>query len=332
MSILPKTLAAGLSAAALFATTACGSTAPSQAEAAEQDRAERSGGPISVTDATGETLELPGPAVDVATLEWQQTEMVLSLGVTPVAVADPAGFRTWDTAEDLPDDVANVGMRNQVSPGKLFGAFETEPDLIIATETDPILERLEQDYPQIPVLVTGGADGKDPIGAMRETFELIATTLGKEDVAADVLDEFDQSLAEAEAAVKEASPEVTDFVYVDGYVSGSTLSIRPFGQGSLVGELGEEIGLTNAWTGKVDPVYGLGATDVEGLTAVQDAYLLYTGTEQSSWFDPLESNPLWTNSDFVRNDRVRPFDEGIWTFGGPRSAEQILDGYVAAVS
>ena len=38
-------------------------------------------------------------------LEWQQIEDVLTLCVTPVAVADAEGFATWDTAEALPDGV-----------------------------------------------------------------------------------------------------------------------------------------------------------------------------------------------------------------------------------
>ena len=33
-----------------------------------------------------------------------------------------------------------------------------------------------------------------------------------------------------------------------------------------MGELGEELGLTNAWTGEVDAAYGLGQTDIEGMT------------------------------------------------------------------
>ena len=38
-----------------------------------------------------------------------------------------------------------------------------------------------------------------------------------------------------------------------------------------MGELGEALGLTNAWTGEVDAAYGLGQTDIEGMTAVGDA-------------------------------------------------------------
>ncbi|MDO9455462.1 ABC transporter substrate-binding protein [Nocardioides sp.] len=320
-------IAAG--AAALLALSACGSTEESQSEREEEQTSEAAanGGPITLTDADGRTVELSGPAEDVVVLEWQQIEDVLALGVTPVGVADPAGYNTWDTAVPLEGgDDLDVGMRGAVNKNAVIGK---DPDLIIV-EQGPDLATFED--AGVPVLVTAGADAEDPVGQMKETFTLIAQALGKEDEATDVLAEFDASLEEAKAAVETAAPETRRFVYADAYVVGSTLSVRPFGQGSYMGELGEELGLENAWTGKVDDVYGLGQTDVEGITAIKDAELFYTGTESSGWLEQLESNRLWTGSDFVEDDRVNPFPTGIWTFGGPRSGEQILDAYVEALS
>jgi len=315
-------------AATLGLLAACGTSQPSATERDDERASEAAdgGGPIILTDADGRTVELPGPAKDVVILEWHQIEVALTLGVTPVAVADPDGYRTWDTAEDLPDDVPDVGMRGEPNPNAVL---EVDPDLIIIEGGGGDLERFEK-Y-DVPVLVTRSANAEDPIAQMKDTFNLIAQALGKEDEAEDVLAEFDAALEEGREAMADAAPEVTDFVYADAYVAGSTLSIRPFGQGSIVGEIGEELGLTNVWDGEVDPEYGLGQTDIEGLAAVQDAWLFYTGTEDESWRGELEGNSLWTNSSFVREDRVVAFDDGIWTFGGPRSGEQLIDEFVAAV-
>lgn len=328
---LPVTrLATALGAAALLTLTACGSTEESSSEREETQSSEAAAegaGPITLTDADGRTVELPGPAEDVVTTEWQMTEDVLTLGVTPVGVADPAGYGTWDTAVPLESgDDLDIGMRGAVNKQAVVAK---DPDLIIV-EQGADLAIFEDTG--IPVLVTAGADAEDPIGQMKETFTLIAQALGKDEEATAVLDEFDAALTEAQDAVAAADPETTRFVYADAYVVGSTLSVRPFGQGSFMGELGEEIGLENAWEGEVDPTYGLGQTDVEGLTAIEDAELFYTGTESTQWLEALESNRLWSGSDFVTQDRVTPFPEGIWTFGGPRSGEQILDAYVEAVS
>lgn len=341
---MKRQLSAAVLAVGLTALAACGSTQPSADEADESAPSAATGddcatsetadevtdGPISITDDLGRTVELDGPATRVVSLEWQQTEDVLTLCVNPVAVADVEAYGTWDTAAELPADTVDVGTRQEPS---LDAVFAQNPDLIIvepSSADDPRIAQLEE-Y-GVPVLASVGADAADPIGKARDTFTMIAEALGKQARAEEVLAQLDASLEEGRAAIEAAAPETTDFVYVDAYVDGSNVTIRPFGQGALMSEVGEELGLTNAWTGEVDPVYGLGATDVEGLVAVEDATVFYTDTESSSWLEALEDNAVWTGLDFVANDRLSPFPEGIWTFGGPRSIQQMVDAYVAELS
>jgi ferric hydroxamate transport system substrate-binding protein len=102
-----------------------------------------------------------------------------------------------------------------------------------------------------------------------------------------------------------------------------------------VGELGEALGLTNAWTGEVDEVYGLGQTDIEGMTDVGDASVFHTSTDDPEGEDviaALEQNPVWGTLPAVVDDRVFPFPAGIWTFGGPRSSQQVVDAYVGVLT
>ena len=295
-----------------------------------QDTTATSTGPVSLTDAFGRTVELTKPAERVAVLEWQQIEDVLTLCVDPVAVSDVEGFTRWDTAETLPAGVADVGTRGEPN---LDALFATNPDLVIIeayTPDDEIIAQLAA-Y-GVPVLATKGADAADPIGQMKDTFTLIAEATGRQERAQVVVDEFTASLAAAKAAVP--GGEATKFVYFDGWVQGGNVSIRPFGQGSLIGELGEELGLTNAWTGEVDPAYGLGQTDIEGMTAVGDATFFYTGTEDpdSDVMGELAKNEIWKALPAVVDGNTHAFPPGIWTFGGPRSAQQALDAYVAQLA
>ncbi|WP_028659916.1 iron-siderophore ABC transporter substrate-binding protein [Nocardioides insulae] len=341
-----KTRRLALTLGALLATplllTACGTTSsdsdsggedtaaaePVSADCAE-DTTETSTDPVSLTDAYGRKVELDQPAQSVAVLEWQQTEDLLSLCVTPVAVADTEGFGVWDTAEELPSEgVTDVGTRGEPNLEKLFG---TNPDLVIVeayTAEDEIIKQLEK-Y-DVPVLATKGADAKDPVGQMKDTFNLIAEATGRQDQAEAVLAEFDQTLADGKEALADTELPTTDFIFYDGWVQGGNVSIRPFGQGSLIGELGEELGMTNAWTGEVDPAYGLGQTDIEGMTELGDATFFHTGTT-----DPagdinaeLEKNAAWQKIPAVAEGRDYAFPAGIWTFGGPRSSEQVVDAYV----
>ena len=170
---------------------------------------------------------------------------------------------------------------------------------------------------------------------MLNTFDLIAQVTGREERADVVTEEFQDHLDTAKAELADRDLATTDFVFFDGWVDGGNVALRPFGQGSLVGEVGEELGLTNAWTGEVDPVYGLGQTDVEGMTTVGDANLFYTGTadpDSESFVDALADNPAWTSLPAVAEDRLTAFPAGIWTFGGPRSTAQIIDGYLEVLS
>jgi len=289
-------------------------------------------GPVSLTDALGRTVELDQPAQRVAVLEWGQTESLLTLCVSPVAVADPEGYTTWDTAEPLPEGVSDVGTRGEPNLDALFRA---EPDLVVVEASGGDESALQQlaDY-DVPVLATAGADAADPVAAMSETFDLIAQATGRQERAEVVLDELEAHLDASADAIAAAAPTTTSFVYFDGYVDGGNVALRPFGQGSFVGEVGERLGLTNAWTGKVDELYGLGQSDIEGMSTVGDAVLLRTGTynESGDLTEALEGNPVWEALPAVAEDRSVAFAPGIWTFGGPASAVQLADAYVAAFS
>jgi ferric hydroxamate transport system substrate-binding protein len=201
-----------------------------------------------------------------------------------------------------------------------------------ATADDPVITQLAE-Y-DIPVLATRGADATDPIQNMLGTFQLIAEAVGRADRAATVVDEFQASVDEARQAIAGADLSHTEFVYFDGWVQGGNVALRPFGQGSLVGELGESLGLTNAWTGEVDALYGLGQTDIEGMTTIGDATLFYTGTTDPAGtvITELQKNEIWNSLPAVADDRAHAFPPGIWTFGGPRSSQQVLDAYVDILS
>ncbi|WP_193069965.1 ABC transporter substrate-binding protein [Brevibacterium aurantiacum] len=339
----PVLVFAAVSATCALALSACGTTATdasaedgaakSTSEACADDSGTTSADPVSVKDDTGHTIELDKPASTVVSLEWQYTEDLLSLCVDPAAVADAKGFTTWDTAEKLPEDTADVGTRQEPNVESILSA---NPDLVIIESTsrdDKIIKALDKQ--DIPVMAMTGADGEDPIAYMKDTFSTVAEATGRSERADTVLADFDAKVEESKKAIVSADLETKDFVYFDGWVNGSNVALRPFGQGSLLGELGEELGLKNVWTGDVDPAYGLGQTDIEGISKAGDANFFYTGTddpESEDYVELLKKNDIWSNILAVKDDRTYAFPSGIWTFGGPKSSEQALDAYVEALT
>lgn len=339
----PVIVLASVSAACALALSACGTTgtdasaddgnSKSTSEACADDSSTTSADPVSVKDDTGHQIELDKPVSTVVSLEWQYTEDLLSLCVDPAAVADAKGFTTWDTAEKLPEDTSDVGTRQEPNVESILSA---NPDLVIIETTsrdDKIVSQLEDQG--IPVMAMTGADGKDPITYMKDTFSTVAEVTGRGERAETVLAEFNAKVEASKKALESADLATKDFVYFDGWVNGSNVALRPFGQGSLFGELGEELGLKNVWTGEVDPAYGLGQTDIEGISKVGDANFFYTGTddpESEDYVELLEKNDIWSNIPAVKDDRTFAFPSGIWTFGGPKSSEQALDAYVETLT
>lgn len=313
-----------------------GATASPASESCADDTTTTSTGPVSMTDGVGRTVELDKPASRIAVLEWQQVEDALTLCVTPVAVSDAEGYSTWVSAEKLPDGVTDIGTREEPD---LDALYATDPDLIVVeaySADDEIIGQLEARG--VPVLATLGADPEDPIGNMKGVFEMIGEATGRSERADQVVQEFDDHLAEAKQKVQDVDLTTRDFVFFDGWLEGGNLTIRPYGQGALFTALGEELGLTGAWTkdvndaygdGGVDPAYGLAQTDVEGLTAVGDANLFYANDAAAGGYvGELEKNSIWTSLPAVKEGRAHAFPASVWGAGGPRSNEQAIDAYV----
>ena len=342
------TAAATLAIAAL-ALTGCGTTtvddsgapvAEATSDACASDTTTTSTGPVSLTDGVGRTVELDKPAERIAVLEWQQIEDALTLCVAPVAVSDSAGYATYVSAETLPEGVVDLGTRGEPD---LDALYATNPDLIIIeafSADDELIGTLEERG--VPVLATIGADGADPIGNMKTVFSMIAEATGREDRAEQVLDEFDAHLADAKTEVSSVALPTTDFLFFDGWVEGGNVVIRPYGQGALFTALGEQLGLTSAWTdeideaygsGGVDPAYGLGQTDIEGLTAVGTANLFYSADEGADGYvSEFEKSPIWSSLPAVQEGRAHAFPSGVWGAGGPLSNQQAIDAYVDIIT
>ncbi|GAA3551772.1 iron-siderophore ABC transporter substrate-binding protein [Kribbella ginsengisoli] len=307
--------------------TACGSSENVTPEANSSNANQ----PVSVTDARNKKVDLKAPATKVVGLEWGIVENLITLGVQPVGVADVKGYNTWVSAEKLDASAKDVGTRGEASVDAIVALT---PDLIITT-TDESPATIAQLEKAAPVLVIRGADAKNAIPQMRTNLELVAQAVGRTDQARTALADFDKKLAEGKQKLADAGKAGTPYTMADGYKQGSTISIRMFTSGSLLGAVTNELGLKNAWTGAGDPDYGLAQTDIEGLTKLKDGEFLYIANngDGGDVFDgDLAKNAIWKNLPFVKSGNVHRLADGIWMFGGPKSTEQFIDATVQAVT
>jgi iron complex transport system substrate-binding protein len=321
MTTRPIALLASAAAAALL-LSGCGTT---EAPASSTETS----GAITVTDDRGEKISLRSAATDVVALEWNTAENLVALGVMPIGVADVEGYGTWVKAETLDDSVTDVGMRGEPSIDSIAGLA---PDLVVTTSDLPE-SAIEQIEKFAPVLVVRGADASDPIGQMERNLTNIAVATGTEDRAKELLAEFDAKVDEGAEALADAGASGDEFVMSDSWATGAQVSIRPFATGALLSAVTEELGLVNAWTGEGDKDYGLGSTDVEGLTALGDVHFFYiTGGGVDAYAEELAGNAVWTSLPFVKSGNVHRLADGIWMFGGPSSMNDYIDAVVAAVA
>ncbi|WP_367131789.1 ABC transporter substrate-binding protein [Saccharothrix sp. HUAS TT1] len=319
-----RLLAPALVTAAVL-LSACGTTetpAPAPTEPA--------GGPVTVTDSRGKEVKLDSAAKKVVVLEWGEAEIVASLGVMPVGVADAAGYKTWNVIAPLAADVKDVGKRNEPSVDSIVAL---DPDVVIMPEgRDTTLAGQLEQY--VPVIVTKSSDASRNFDRLREDVKVIAQAIGKSAEGDELLSEMDTALADGKKAVEAKGAGGTPFVMADGWMEGSTVNIRPFGKGSLVSDTAEAVGLKNAWTGEVDAQWGLGATDVEGLTAITDpkTVLFYAASEEDVFTTGLADNPVWQRLPFVGSRQVVKLEPGTWMFGGPKSVVHVAEQFVKAIT
>ncbi|MEV8433361.1 iron-siderophore ABC transporter substrate-binding protein [Streptomyces chartreusis] len=318
-------MTAAAATAAALALTACGTTEP----AADNDDAKKAGQGITLTDASGAKVELDGPAKKVVGTEWHEVELLISLGVDPVGVADVKGYKTWDQAVPLKNEPKDIGTRGEPSMDTIAAL---RPDLIVAS-TDLPPAAVKQLRKVAPVLEVRSASAADPIGQMTKNLDIIAEATGTGERAEKIKDAFDAKVTEGRKALTDAGLDGAPVAFADGYDISNQISIRPYTSGSLIGAVNEQLGLKNAWKVEGDKDYGLGTTDVEGLTKLGDdvrfAYIGNDGDKGSTPFtDALAKDKVWTSLPFVKKGDVHRLPDGIWMFGGQESMGAYIDALV----
>lgn len=292
--------------------------------------AEETAGPVTVKHKRGE-LTLDKPAERVVTLEWTYTEDVVALGVQPVGNADNANYKVYVSSEaGLDDSVMDIGTRSEPN---LEAIAALKPDLIIANADNntAVYDQLNAIAPTIEYDPYDG-DGYN-YDKMTEIFNNIATALGKEDKAKQVLDELDQHYAEAKEKLAAAGKENFHFALTQAFTYQNAASLRMFTDNSVVIGTLNKIGLVNDWQPEKLEGYGFSTVGIESLSDVQDSNFIYiTQPDDDVFGTAMKDNSVWNGLNFVKEKRTYQLDSTTWTFGGPISSKALVDGVVEAIT
>lgn len=324
---MPKRiLLASIATVSALALAACGTT---EAPAGSADPAQTgaAGEAVTVVDARGESVEIPAGVEDVVALEWVAVEHLQTVGIAPVGVADASGYEEWaGTGAPLEGEPQDVGTRTEPSIDAIAGLA---PDLIVA-----VAGRDAGAYGDLeaiaPVLVLQGADASKGLDVVFDDLRLVGEAAGREDAAETAIDDLEAHIDELSDRVEQAGLAGTPIAQLDGYETGGQIEIRPYAEGALLPSAFEAIGFENAWPEAGDPQYGLGQTDVEGLTVLpDDAHIVYmTVGDRDVFQNELAGNAIWTGLPAVQAGNVHRLPDGIWLFGGVHSVQAYLDALV----
>ena len=302
----------------VFSLAACGqgnsattpNASPSQ-EAGPTGAAESPGsasGSVTVQDARGE-FKLDQIPERIVTMDFSFTDMLVSLGVQPVGIADDGAPELFmDSVKEKLGTYTSVGSRYEPNIELISSV---QPNLIIAdiNKHGAALSQLEQ---IAPVLVLD--DFQADYDQMLKNFDVIAKAVGKEKEGA-------ERIAQHENLVKETKEKLAN----------SGLTALP----AVVNPTGFFGHSDHSYTGSI--VKLLGFTDplkneqsypeltLEQLTELNPQALFLMPTADVTIADEWKKNPLWSKIDAVANNRVFTVERRNWSLSrGLLGSEQIM--------
>lgn len=271
-------------------------------------------------DAFG-TICVPENVERVVALEWTYAEDLLALGVQPVGVADIENYHVWVTIPlELDENVTDVGTRQEPNLEVIAGI---EPDLILTASF-----RATENYDELsaiaPTLAFNPypADGASHYQEMLNTFTTIAEAVNRQDAAQDVLSTMEEHFASAQSALEEAGRANETFILSQGWIANDAATFRLFTDNSMAVQILEQIGLENAWD-NAPQLYGFTEISFEGFAGIDDTNFFYVAQGDAS--QAFADSPLWNGLPFVQAGHDYWLGGDVWLFGGPLSAELLVD-------
>lgn len=264
--------------------------------------------PRVITHAGG-TSTIPAEPKRVVVLDSGELDGVLSLGVTPVAIAVPN--RTVPSY--LADKVKGVPIVGDVSSISLEAVAAAKPDLILGSKL-----RVDQLYGKLSALAPTVLSIR-PGFPWKEDFLLVGAALGKETAAVEALNTYQLRVEEVKSSIKGTPPTISLVRFQPG-------RIRLYGNLSMLGVVLRDVGLRRP------PVQDFPELAIEvseeRIDTADGDWIFYssygppTGTAQ----DAVVNGQLWAHLGAVKAGHVRAVDDEVWFLGlGPTGVMKVLD-------
>jgi iron complex transport system substrate-binding protein len=268
-------------------------------------------------------------ATRVVALEWAYVENLLALGIQPIGVADIRGYNTFvDVEPRLVETVVDVGTRQEPS---LEAIAQLEPTLIIGTQPrhEAIYNSLSAIAPTLLFNPYPDSNNLTQFDEMQQTFRAIAERVNRRDAGEVVLRQMQATFKTASDRLRSMSLANNSFIL--GQFNEAAPQIRLFTDNALAVQVLSQIGLENAWKGQPDR-FGFNTVGVEAFPSIEQANFLYIAADNNSHLKQLQNHPVWKGLKFVQDNRFYSIGSDTWVFGGPKSAQILVERVTAALT
>ena len=258
----------------------------------------------------------------IVALEWLPIEILLALGVMPMAAAELVNYRDWVGKPALPASVIDVGLRTEPNLELLT---QLKPSLILySSGYGPSPQKLERIAPSQGFAFNNG-DGK-PLTAATQSIMQLAQRINRVPQAQAHLAMFDKFIADMRVRL---APRAAQPLLLMSLIDNRHAIV--FGQGSLFLEVMQRLGLQNAWQGETN-FWGSAVIGIERLAAVKDAQAICLRHGDDALMKQIADTALWQSLPFVRQRRFTRVPT-VWFYGATLSAMEfcrILDSVLEA--
>ncbi|AUX92442.1 Fe(3+)-hydroxamate ABC transporter substrate-binding protein FhuD [Mixta gaviniae] len=244
----------------------------------------------------------------IVALEWLPIELMMALGVVPMAAAELFNYRDWVGEPQLPASVIDVGLR-------------TEPNLELLTQLQPSLILYSSGYGPSPEVLSriapsqgfafNSGDGK-PLSSARRSLMQLAQRIDKVPQAQAHLAMFDRFMADMRVRL---APYAARPLLLMSLIDNRHAIV--FGQGSLFLEALQQLGLQSAWQGETN-FWGSAIIGIERLAAVHNAEAICFSHGDDALMAQIGATELWQSLPFVRQQRFRRVPT-VWFYGATLS-------------
>ena len=265
------------------------------------------------TDA-GETIEIPEDPQRIVVMATSYFGNFKQLDANMVGAH--SDVTDSDVLEPLTEDV------EMVEEGNIEQIMALDPDLIIAFSTDENLEKFESVAPTIPVQYE-----KWNYLDIHEEFGKI---IGKEDEAAEWVNEWETALEEDKMSVEEAvGTDVTASV-IEQYAKDIYVYGTNWGRGTEIIYQGLGLGVPEAVESEVVETGWKNISAEEVGKFAGD--FMFVGTGDSGADNAYRETNVWKDLDAVKNDRVIEFESPVFYYNDPYSLEHQREIIVNALT